>query len=409
MNRSPRPSAGPRFAGWRTTAVLVAGTLLGSEACAGLLGIDAPDVVGGDGGVGASDATVDVGADAPGERDAQLPGDAQPEDGGADSRSDSNIDAAADGGADSEPPPSCAKGGAGVDDCAAGGDCCASPLVEGGTFSRDYDGLKNLDAGNPATVSDFRLDQYEVTVGRFRPFVTALNDGWVPDAGSGKHAHLDGGGLVMPLDDGGAIVETGWSSSWDVNLNGTLVGPLCGGAGPTTWTEEPDAGNENQPINCVTWYDAYAFCIWDGGFLPSEAEWNYAAAGGQDQRLYPWSDPPRNQSADCSYANYHVNPDGGTCTPVAATVPVGSFPKGQGLWGQQDISGNVWEWTADSNASTLLNPCVNCANLTPGPDASVLRGGGYGDVQAGMYASVRYRDALTVRYSNYGIRCARSP
>ncbi len=46
--------------------------------------------------------------------------------------------------------------------------------------------------------------------------------------------------------------------------------------------------NENQPINCVTWYEAFAFCISDGGYLPTAAEWNYAAAGGSDQRAYPF-------------------------------------------------------------------------------------------------------------------------
>ena len=48
-----------------------------------------------------------------------------------------------------------------------------------------------------------------------------------------------------------------------------------------TWTDVP-GDNEARPINCITWWEALAFCIWDGGFLPSAAEWNYAAAGGSD-------------------------------------------------------------------------------------------------------------------------------
>ena len=67
-------------------------------------------------------------------------------------------------------PQSCKSGGPGAgNNCGASGtdDCCASPLVPGGTFNRDND------PNYPATVSDFRLDKYEITVGRFRAFVNA--------------------------------------------------------------------------------------------------------------------------------------------------------------------------------------------------------------------------------------------
>jgi formylglycine-generating enzyme required for sulfatase activity len=116
-----------------------------------------------------------------------------------------------------------------------------------------------------------------VTVGRFRQFVRAVvQDGWSPTPGAGKHLRLNGGkGLAV---NGGGF-EPGWkgawpqlaaaAADWDTNLE-------CG-AGKWTWTSEagPD---ENEPINCESWYEAYAFCIYDGGFLPSEAEWNFVAS-----------------------------------------------------------------------------------------------------------------------------------
>src|SRR5580704_11098021 len=203
--------------------------------------------------------------------------------------------------------PSCLAGGPGLSDCGADKEsCCASLVVTGGTFYRTYPDSDNCITANadPATVSSFRLDKYDVTVGRFRQFVNAVlppdgGAGWMPEVGSGKHTHLNGGkGLVNTGFSGG--YEPGWvannnsASPFESNL---ITNPVTSGVTPTssnlgsctaggdlpgyfnysTWTEAAGT-QENLPINCVNWYEAYAFCIWDGGgFLPSEAEWEYAA------------------------------------------------------------------------------------------------------------------------------------
>jgi formylglycine-generating enzyme required for sulfatase activity len=182
--------------------------------------------------------------------------------------------------------------------CGSNGDdcCCTSLEVTGGTFYRDYD-LSNFafvmaadggptDEADPATVSGFRLDKYLVTVGPFRQFVAAWNGDWLPPAGSGKHSYLNGGlGLVNAGDDAGVEYETGWLSSDDGNIAPTNANLSCYPV-YDTWTNTAGS-QENLPIDCVSWYDAYAFCIWDGGFLPTEAELEYAAAGGSQQREYP--------------------------------------------------------------------------------------------------------------------------
>src|SRR6185369_11301256 len=108
------------------------------------------------------------------------------------------------------------------------------------------------------------------------------------------------------------------------------------------------------PVNCLDWYEAHAFCIWDGGFLPSEAEWNYAATGGDQQRVYPWSSPPSSTAMDSTNAVY----DG------APLLVVGSKSAGgDGRWGHADLTGSVAEWNLDWYASPYASPCADCANF----------------------------------------------
>ena len=274
--------------------------------------------------------------------------------------------------------------------------CCSAEIVPGGQFYRGYDGTVSYpDMGSPATVSPYVLDVYEVTVGRFRAFVNAGygTQEHPPAAGSGAHPRLPG---------------SGWDPGWNTNLAATtsdLVSAVKLTVGAGT--------NDIKPMIFVGWYDAMAFCIWDGGYLPTEAEWNYAASGGEEQRAYPWStDPASSKIIDCTYANYYDLHTGNTGTFCAGTTPhavaVGSkSPKGDGRWGQADLAGNVWEWMLDLYADPYPAPCSDCANLTAGSDR-VIRGGS-SDADAGnLRTGFRIPRDPTDRASNHGFRCARS-
>ncbi len=300
--------------------------------------------------------------------------------------------------------------------------CCTSLPVSGGTFDRSY--LPSADAGSsgeadPATVSGLLLDKYDVTVGRFRPFVAAWNRGagWTPPAGSGKHAHLNGGrGLANSASPGS--YEAGWVTTDDSQIAPTDANLECDST-YATWTPSP-AGGEERPINCVNWYEAYAFCIWDGGFLPSDAEWEYAAAGGSEQREFPWGAAP--PGTGNQYAIYNCNyPNGRACTGVANIAPVGTATLGAGLWGQLDLVGDVQEWGLDGSAP-YVGSCADCAYLGA-TNARVLQGrANFYRVPSSMKAlpgsfepaAILYlpsRDGVTPMAREYtiGFRCGRSP
>ena len=239
---------------------------------------------------------------------------------------------------------------------------------------------------HPATVSDFYLDKYEVTVGRFRRFVQQYA-GTPPAAGAGAH----------PL-----IAGSGWNASWNGELpssQAALMSSLTS-LDTCTWTDAAGA-TENHPVNCVSWFQAFAFCAWDGGRLPTEAEWEYAAAGGDENRLYAWG----SDAIEPLPANYNDNHG----TPF---LHVGSEPLGDGRWDHSDLAGGVCEWNLDSHASdwyTLVRDgCSDCANLSA-TSFRVMRGGAWYNTVDYLRAANRGRYNFPGEaYNLVGLRCARS-
>jgi sulfatase modifying factor 1 len=318
-------------------------------------------------------------------------------------------------------PPSCATSAVGTTNCGASREsCCASLAVPLGTYDRTYTASADAIAvqADPASVSGFRLDKYLVTVGRFRQFVSSLTGGAgaPPTNGSGVHTHLNGGrGLADGASPG--RFETGWdAANWDPEIP---TGPSAAQAwdsnltdclSASTWTNPADE-HENLPITCVDWYEAEAFCIWDGGFLPSEAEWEYAAAGGGQQRKYPWgSTDPGNLNEYAIYGCFYgdAGDPTGSCTGATNIAPVGTATLGGGFWGQLDMAGEVFEWNLDWYAP-YVDPCVDCASLSS-TTVRVIRGGNYGGTSLNLQSANRdFFEDPGDHDSVIGFRCARSP
>lgn len=158
-------------------------------------------------------------------------------------------------------------------------------------------------------------------------------------------------------------------------------------------------------MNCVNWYQAFAFCIWDGGRLPTEAEWEYAAAGGVENRLYPWAE----RAVDLTRANYAESAH-------SERMTVGSYPLGTGAFGHQDLAGSLLEWVFDWYSSSFYegagNPCLNCANATTVSESDskrVVRGGAWNGPASALRSAYRYYMAPGESAYHIGFRCARSP
>jgi len=155
-------------------------------------------------------------------------------------------------------------------------------------------------------------------------------------------------------------------------------------------------GGPNNPVECVTWFQAKEFCETIDGRLPTEAEWEYAARGGTTTK-------------------YYCGDDVGCVPGIAWWYNPNSDWKKQNVkgkaanaFGLYDMLGSVWEWTADwlDIGYYSVSPSAN----PPGPAsgfARVSRGGGFLSLDDTLRVSARNQKDPSANDDNTGIRCAR--
>ncbi len=269
--------------------------------------------------------------------------------------------------------------------------------VEGGTFfmGRSEDGTDAYADGDAleqpeheVTLVDFAMDKYEVTVGRFSQFRNAY-DSWRiagnPVEGAGESPNLLGSGWLAERD--GA----------EVPADSTGMRQMMGACGSSL------SDYHTMPQNCITFSFARLFCIWDGGWLPTEAEWEYAAAGGDENRLYPWGGDAPDRDVNVTFDRSAV-PDN-----------VGLYPAGDGRFGQADLAGSLAEFVVGVGGEAYSGEACahDCGTLPLPPGRRVVSRGGDYYIAANATSLIGQlraasRVSTNIDVSPYaGFRCAR--
>lgn len=258
--------------------------------------------------------------------------------------------------------------------------------LKGGAFVMGSRNAKYADEApaRTVTVGAFAIDVYEVTNTQFERFVNET--GYITDAekkGAGW-AYREG------------------AKDWELVAGAEWRHP-----------EGPDSHIKNRgghPVVQVSWNDAVAYAAWAGKRLPSEAEWEYAARGGKEQKVYPWGDELN--PGGKAVANFwqgvwpkrNLLIDG-----FFYTAPAGSFPANG--FGLHDMAGNVWEWCADWYGEDYYKsaPAVDPRGAFDGTTRAA-RGGSWfcSEAYCGGYRSAfRGRSPQDYSFNNVGFRCVK--
>ncbi len=210
----------------------------------------------------------------------------------------------------------------------------------------------------PVSLKPFAIAPYAVTVGEYAAFVE--DSGYVTDA-----------------------ERVGWSFVFagEVSERATVLGRADGApwwlaVAGASW-RRPDGRTDglvspHDPVVHVSWNDATAYCRWSGSRLPSEAEWEYAAAAGVPGKPFPWGDELEEDGIHrCNvWQGFFPLRDTGE-DGYRGRAPVDAFePNAFGLF---NVVGNVWEWTSDA----LANGSHGCCAGTDGHERWIQKGGSY--------------------------------
>jgi formylglycine-generating enzyme required for sulfatase activity len=243
-----------------------------------------------------------------------------------------------------------------------------------------------------------------LAVGVFYFFVVQKKQGYVGKDG-GPAVLIPAGSFIMGDDENSPrrriYVDSFYLDKFEVTVGRYAAFLKSTGniKPPEQWETADLQSGADLPVVGVDWQDADSYCRWAGKRLPTEAEWERAARGG-DEREYPWGDDaPTPEHA--RFAQPYQ-------TPVYknGVARVGVHDRGMSPFGIYDLSGNVWEWVSDWHADSFRRDDVRNPH---GPDkgtSKVMRGGGWYDPAERITATKRMYADPAQRDQEVGFRCA---